>query len=210
MVEGSEAKKVYILSTRSIPGTEQLLEGKLVEKDQRAGRSGLVNVSKSSERTNEKMKTLVLGFGNPMLTDDGVGIKVVRALEPRVDDPQVALHESSLGGLNLLDILVGYDRAIIVDAIQTRDGTTGHVYHLKADDFEPCLHVSCAHHVDFVTALELGRKTGLRLPRDITIVAVEVQDVTTFGEECTPVVQAAISTAVDMVLQELESVGCAV
>jgi len=136
------------------------------------------------------MKTLVLGLGNPILTDDGVGIEVVRALKPRVDDPQVTLHESSLGGLNLLDILVGYDRAIIVDAIQTRDGTTGAVYHLQSDDFEPCLHVSCAHDVD-------------------TIVAVEVQDVTTFGEECTPEVQVVINTAVDMVLQELESAAYA-
>ena len=122
------------------------------------------------------MKTLILGLGNPILTDDGVGIEVVRALKPRVNDSQVTLHESSLGGLNLLDILVGYDQAIIVDAIQTRDGTTGDVYHLRSDDFEPCLHVSCAHDVDFATALELGRKIGLRLPRDITIVAVEVQD----------------------------------
>jgi hydrogenase maturation protease len=155
------------------------------------------------------VKTLVLGLGNPILTDDGVGIKVVHALESRVDDSQVTLHESSLGGLNLLDILVGYDRAIIVDAIQTREGTTGNVYHLKSDDFEPCLHMSCAHDVDFATALELGRRLELRLPRDITVVAVEVQDVTTFGEECTPVVQIAISTAVDMVVQELASAAYA-
>ncbi len=155
------------------------------------------------------MKTLVLGLGNPILMDDGVGIKVVRALKPRVDDPQVTLHESSCGGLNLLDVLVGYDRAIIVDAVQTRDGAAGNLYRLRSDDFEPCLHVSCAHSVDFATALELGRKLGLRLPRDITIVAVEVQDVTTFSEECTPAVQAAINTAVDTVLQELESAVCA-
>lgn len=138
-----------------------------------------------------------------------MGIEVVRTLKPRVDDPQVTLHESSLGGLNLLDILVGYDRTIIVDAIQTREGTVGNVYHLRADDFEPCLHVSCAHDIDFATALELGRKIGLRLPRDITIVAVEVQDVVTFGEKCTPLVQVAINTAVDMILQELESAACA-
>lgn len=154
------------------------------------------------------MKTLVLGLGNPILMDDGVGIQVVRALQPRVDDPQVTFQESSLGGLNLLDVLAGYERAIIVDAIQTRDGEAGDVYHLNSDDFEPCLHVSCAHSVDFATALELGRKIGLRLPRDITIVAIEVQDVTTFGEECTPLVQVAINTAADMVLEELGSAVC--
>jgi hydrogenase maturation protease len=151
------------------------------------------------------VKTLILGLGNPILTDDGVGIKVVHALESRVDDPQVTLHESSVGGLNLLDVLEGYDRAVIVDAIQTSDGTTGDVYHLSSDGFEPCLHVSCVHDVNFATALELGRKTGLRLPRDITIVAVEVQDVITFSEECTPRVQVAVSTAVNTVLQKLES-----
>ena len=155
------------------------------------------------------MKTLVLGLGNPILMDDGVGLKVVHALKPRVSDPQVTLHESSRGGLNLLDILAGYDRAIIVDAIQTRDGTVGDVYHLSSDDFESCLHVSCVHDIDLATTLELGRTMGLQLPRDIAIVAVEVQDVTTFGEECTPLVQVAISTAVDMVLQELESASCA-
>ena len=69
--------------------------------------------------------------------------------------------------------------------------------------------MSCAHDLDFATALELGRKVGLRLPGDITIVAVEVQDVITFGEKCTPEVQVAISTAVDMVLRELESAVCA-
>lgn len=53
------------------------------------------------------MKALVLELGNLILMDDGVGIKVVRVLNPRVDDPQVTLHESSPGGLNLLDILVG-------------------------------------------------------------------------------------------------------
>jgi hydrogenase maturation protease len=154
------------------------------------------------------VKTLVLGLGNPILTDDGVGIKAVRALQRRVEDPQVTLRESSLGGLNLLDLLQGYDRAIVVDAIQTRDGAVGDVYRLRADNFGFCLHVSCAHDVDFATALELGRRMGLPVPGDITIVAIEVQDVTTFSEECTTEVEGAINTAVDRVLQELESVDC--
>lgn len=151
------------------------------------------------------MKTLVLGLGNPILTDDSVGIKVVRALEPRVNDPQVTLGESSLGGINLLDTLAGYDRAIIVDAIRTGDSKAGHVYRLALGDLEPCLHVSSTHSIDLTTALELGRRLGLRMPKDIAIVAVEVENVTTFGEACTPLVQAAIERAVEMVLRELES-----
>ena len=62
----------------------------------------------------------MLRLGNPILTDDGVGIRVVHTLKPKVDDPRVTLQESSLGGLNLPDVLASYDRAIIVDAIQTR------------------------------------------------------------------------------------------
>lgn len=155
------------------------------------------------------MKTVVLGLGNPILTDDGVGIKVVRALRPLLDNPNVILGESSLGGLGLLNVLSGYDRAIIIDAIQTRGGTPGDVYRLKPSDLAPCLHLSCAHDVDFATALELGRLMGIQLPEEMSIVAIEVRDMTTFSEECTPSVRAAIGVAAEMVLSELRLLGCA-
>ncbi len=74
------------------------------------------------------MKTVVLGLGNPILTDDGVGLRVARELEGRLDQQEATVMETSLAGLNMLDLLAGYDRAIIIDAIQTIGGKAGQIY----------------------------------------------------------------------------------
>ncbi len=151
------------------------------------------------------MKTLVLGLGNPILTDDGVGVHVARALARRPNRPDVEIAEASLGGLRLLDTAVGYNRLILVDAIQA-GGPVGQVYQLSPNDM-PSLHSASSHDLNLPAALELGRRLGLVLPEDeaITIVAVEVEDVLTFGERCTPQVQAAIPRIAKMILEKVLS-----
>lgn len=150
------------------------------------------------------MKTLVLGLGNPILTDDGVGFQVARELEGRLNQNGVTVEESSLGGLSLLDLITGYDKAILIDAIQTSGGEAGEIYRLEMDDFDATRHAASPHDVNFATALELGKKLGLALPREIVIYAIEVEDVATFSEECTPKVAAAVPVCVEMIVRELE------
>ena len=147
-------------------------------------------------------KTLILGLGNPILTDDGVGIHVVRALAAHALQPDLVFAEASVGGLRLLDTLTGYERAILVDAIQTPGSRPGQVYLLHPNDLRASLHSGSTHDLSLPGALALGRQLGLALPTDeaVTIVAVEVEDVLTFGESCTPAVAAAIPWAVEMVL----------
>jgi len=150
------------------------------------------------------MKTLVLGLGNPILSDDGVGLLVAQKVKHRVNQQQVTVMETSMGGLDLLDILANFDKAIIIDAIQTRDGKVGQIYRLEPGALDATRHSSTPHDINLVTALELGKRMGLSLPRQIVFFAIEVADVTTFGEKCTPGVEQAISLATDMVLQELK------
>ena len=150
------------------------------------------------------MRTLVLGLGNPILSDDGVGFRVAQALEGRFDPERVTVMESSLAGLSLLGLLLGYDRAIIIDSIQTKKWKVGEVYRLDAGDFATTQHATSPHDVNLTTALELGKRLSLAVPREITIFAIEVQDVTTFGEACTPEVEKAIPKAVEAVAMELE------
>jgi len=149
------------------------------------------------------MKTLILGMGNPILSDDGVGIWVARALEGRLNQQEITVTETSMAGLNLLDLLVNFDRAIIIDAIQTLGGKVGQVYRLEPETFDATRHSATPHDVNFATALELGNRLGLALPHQITIFAIEVEDVTTFSEECTPEVEHAIPVCVERVIQEL-------
>jgi len=155
------------------------------------------------------MRTLILGLGNPILSDDGVGLRVARALEGRLNQPEITVMETSMAGLSLLDLLVNFDRAIIIDAIQTKEGKVGQVYRLEPTAFSATRHASTPHDVNLATALELGNKLGLALPQQIIIFAIEVENVTSFSEECTPEVERAIPVCVEKVIQELnEGVTC--
>jgi len=151
------------------------------------------------------LKTLVLGMGNTILSDDGVGIYVVREVIERYSNGDVAFAEASVGGMRLLDVVGGYERVIMVDAIQTTDGDPGQIRRLSPQNFRLSLHAGSSHDLSLPGALALGRGMGLTLPddEDFVIIAIEVEDVLTFGEECTPAVKEAIPRAVDIVLNEL-------
>ena len=149
------------------------------------------------------MKTLILGLGNPILSDDGVGIRVARALEGRLNQPNVTVMETSVAGLDFLELMVGYDRAIIIDSIQTKEGKVGQIYQFEPEALAATRHASTPHDVNFATALELGNRLGLALPQQIVIFAIEVENVTTYSEECTPKVRDAIPICVEMVIEEI-------
>lgn len=152
------------------------------------------------------LKTLVLGLGNPILADDGVGIHIVRAAAAQCSPGNgLAFAEASLGGLRLLDLLTGYDRVILVDAIQTRDGQPGEFYWLDPINLRASLHSGCTHDLSLPGALSLGRRLGMKLPgdKDLTLLAVEVEDVLTLSEICTPAVARAIPHAAEALLSQL-------
>jgi hydrogenase maturation protease len=149
------------------------------------------------------MRTLILGLGNPILSDDGIGNRIAQELGNRISSQDITVEETSLSGLSLLDLLVGYDRAIIVDAIKTTNGKAGQIYRLTAEAFNDTRHASSVHDVNFATALELGHKIGMPMPGQIIIYAIEVSNTSNFSEEFTPEVKKAIPRCVKMIFKEL-------
>lgn len=151
------------------------------------------------------MKILVLGLGNPLVTDDSVGLRVAAELKRMLADrPEVEVSEDYWGGLRLMERMAGYDRAIVVDAIST-GAPPGTIHKLGVASI-PTQHSASAHDVNLPTALALGRQTGVPLPRDedILLVGIEAEDVVTFGERCTPAVEAAIAPAAQTVVRAVE------
>lgn len=152
-----------------------------------------------------KQQTIVIGLGNPIVSDDAVGWRVAARLKPlmqeRFPDGSVSVAEACVGGLTLAEMLIGYDRAVIVDAIMTPDGVPGTVYHLKLDEMPGTLNSASAHDTNLATALQALRRFDAGLPPDsaIEFVAIEAEDVWTFSEECTPSVEASIPHAVEKV-----------
>jgi len=106
-----------------------------------------------------------------------------------------------------MELLEGFDRAIIIDAIQTRNGhPTGNIYTLNLADLReisPTQHSASAHDTSLITALDAGIELGMKLPTDFTIFAVEVENILEFSEQSTPAVTEAIPIVVEMVLDIL-------
>ncbi len=150
-------------------------------------------------------KTLILGLGNPLVSDDSVGLRVVAALRPLLAGRgDVELDEDYWGGLRLMERLIGYERAVIVDAIRT--GAVPGTIHLLTTDAVPTQRSASAHDVNLPTALAFGRQAGAVLPRDedVLLVGVEAEDILTFADACTPAVAAAIPRAVEAVMAILD------
>lgn len=157
--------------------------------------------------TEKCSKTLILGIGNPILRDDRVGHSLVQILRRRFTSHNIVFQETSLAGMNLAEILAGFDSAIIIDAIQT-GGTPGAVYCLKPDDFgRPKVNQNDQHSMGLLSALELGKSLGWPMPQDVTIVAVEAGDVSHFGDDLTPEVEKAIPVALEKIQELLHGLG---
>jgi hydrogenase maturation protease len=156
--------------------------------------------------------TLVIGLGNPILGDDGVGWRIVEALEMRLEADGEARQEAgpvefdcvAVGGLSLMERLVGYDRVILVDSILDagQPGTVT-VGSLAETACRLAGHLDSAHDAPLTEALRAGRALGARLPAEITVVGVTVRSVDTFDERLSPGVAAAVDPAVGAILRQL-------
>jgi len=153
--------------------------------------------------------TLLLGMGNAYLSDDAVGIRLVRDFNQRFGGiPHlVVVEECSIGGLNLLHLLEGFQRLIVVDSIKTRGGIPGDWYRFTAERLRETMNLTNIHDVNFATALELGRQMGMALPpeRENHIFAVEILDNLTFSERMTDLLEDRYSIYSAEIFQEILS-----
>jgi hydrogenase maturation protease len=133
---------------------------------------------------------LVIGMGNPLLTDDGIGVKLVEELKKKNEFGKLEFRAESVGGFEILDIIEGYDTVVFIDAIRTENGKAGEVSYLKLEDFKETLHLSNMHDVSFLTAVELGKKLGLSIPGNIFILAIEIVEDLVFSSDLSPPLEA--------------------
>lgn len=142
------------------------------------------------------MRTVIIGLGNTVLSDDGAGIYVARELKERLGS-SFDVIEAELAGLDLMEMMRGYDRAVIIDAIKLDGEEPGAVFKLSIDDIRITPRLASCHDIDLVTALELGKRLGLKMPDQVTIYAVQGEDVLTLNEGCTEPVEKVMPELVD-------------
>lgn len=134
----------------------------------------------------QKKQCLVLGIGNEILSDDGIGIKLLPYLSGRFKQESIDFIPTCCGGLEILDLIHGYRSLIILDAIKTIEGEAGDIYYLGLDNFKETLHASSFHDLSFITALEFGRRSGLDIPTDICIIGIEIVEDMVFSTQFSP------------------------
>jgi hydrogenase maturation protease len=147
------------------------------------------------------MKTLILGMGNPILSDDGVGIHIVRRLEGRIPGADVAT--TAMIGMEVLDIVTGYDRIFLIDALATRGGTPGELKKLPPG--EGTLHLFSSHGMNFFDMLEFGRRLGLKIPEISRIYGIEIGDDIPFGEEFTQPISDNLDSFTERILADIKA-----
>lgn len=150
-----------------------------------------------------QIKTIIIGLGNTLLSDDGAGIYVAEECRKIPQCKDVTIVDGGLDGVTLLALLSEHDRAIIVDAVRTGEQKAGYIFRTSPEALNKALYPRTTHGIDLITALELGKKLEQPMPGEIIIFAIEVADITTMSETCTPDVQKAIPVCSEMIIREL-------
>jgi hydrogenase maturation protease len=156
------------------------------------------------------MKTLVIGLGNPILGDDGVGWRVVEQVAIKTTNrSDVEVDCASLGGLSLMERLTDSERVVLVDSIFTGQKPVGSISQLTLSDLPDLTsgHSASAHDTSLRNALSVGRSMDILLPDDanVFIIAIEAENVYDFSQELSPAVAAAVPLAVKAVMDLLAS-----
>jgi hydrogenase maturation protease len=113
----------------------------------------------------------------------------------------------SLGGISLMEHLIGYERAILIDAFAL-DGPIGSILVLKLSELPnySAFHTTSAHDTSLQNAIKLGRSLGAQLPEDITVVGIATEHIYDFSEELSPSIAQAVPQAVQIVLDLLKRI----
>jgi hydrogenase maturation protease len=153
------------------------------------------------------MSTRIIGLGNSILTDDGVGIHAVRevrrCLEEACPGADVDIVETEVGGFFLMELMAGWNRIILVDSIQFDGLEPGTVVRINPCDLHTSLRLRSVHEIDLPTVLELGCRLGLPMPENVSVIGIQAKDALTFGESLTDAAERGLKEAVSIILGEI-------
>jgi hydrogenase maturation protease len=150
----------------------------------------------------EEKKTVILGVGNLLLSDEGVGVHVINEMMDMHFPPDIELIEGGVDGLRLMNLVVGIDRLIVVDAVKG-GGSPGSIYRFSPEEFATHADTSkmSVHQVGILEVIRLSGLVG-KLP-ETTIIGVEPKSVE-MGMELTPEIQSKVPRIIELVLDELK------
>lgn len=128
-----------------------------------------------------------MGIGNTIRGDDGIGIYIAEEIKKKLVNKKnnVTIISTETAGLNLLDLIVGYSKLIIVDSIQvSSNNELGHIFKLEVNQLNSSNSHFNSHDIDFSKLFKIGKKLGMKLPRKIKIYGIGIFFVKGFEQKC--------------------------
>jgi len=148
-------------------------------------------------------KTLVLGIGNDIRGDDGIGVRIARLLEGELP-AQFVVRECPTAGFDLLEALAGYKKAFLIDAVQTPGGVAGEVYDVAVESTDTSRPLAPSHALSLPNVLELGKLLlGARMP-EVRVLAIEAVALDAFSESLSAELEGTLNTIVRTVRGRIE------
>lgn len=151
-------------------------------------------------------RVVVLGLGNPVVSDDRAGLAVASAVARLLEERPVAgvdVLVSTRGGFELIDLLHDYGRAVLVDCLTVAEAVPGRIRRLGLDELSGSARLFNAHELSLAQACALASRLGIRMPEEMVIWAIEGGDTTTLSEQMTPPVADAVGWLAERIHEEL-------
>lgn len=152
-------------------------------------------------------QTLVIGLGNPILGDDGIGWKVAEALKQAIgEQASVEVDCLAVGGLGLMEHMLDHEHVILIDSMETGRNPVGSVNIFSLSELADPMagHSASSHDTSLMTALETAKALGADIPKRVDVIVVEIKNSRDFSENLSPAVERAIPAAVQRVFRLLE------
>jgi hydrogenase maturation protease len=145
--------------------------------------------------------TLILGIGNILLKDEGVGVHVVQKLKEMTLPENVEVLDGGTAGLELADYIAGRKKLIVIDAVNA-GGKPGTLYRLTKEnlDIKPKA-IFSFHEIDFLDALHISEVVNSK-PKDVVVIGIEPKDMG-IGIELSPEIEERIPRIIEIVASEL-------
>jgi hydrogenase maturation protease len=149
---------------------------------------------------------LVLGVGNILLKDEGVGVRLIEQLQGEYTfSPNVRLMDGGTLGIRLLDDITAADHLIVVDAVRN-DHPPGTLYRLPAEELKRCVSFkNSLHQTGLLETLAYAEMLGQR-PTTV-VVGIEPADISPWGTELTPCISKQLNELAERVLDEIQRAG---
>lgn len=154
-------------------------------------------------------KILVMGVGSILMTDEGIGIRAVEELQKRYRFPEnVELLDGGTSGIELLSYISGRDYLIIIDAIKS-GSPPGTVLKVEGEDVPAQFRMRISPHQLGISDLLAAATLTDEMPKQLVLFGIEPKDIV-FGIGLSREVKAGLNHLIEVVVEDLRRIGCAV